>query len=169
MTYLACHSAQKNDGILMTEKVVCLFGRELMFSSWEEGLTLIDSHGWIVCSVESLQWLRKDLFVWTDDMFWVELGSFLGLEPQDYLQHMNWAQCLKAQTKVRHFFQTCGKTSSHSSECSEFSLDESKVACSSSGLAHYLDRTSPAVFLFILWIINNLPLVHDLWGCWQGN
>lgn len=97
--------------ILMTNNVVCRFEREWMFYSWEQGLTLIDSHGWVVCSIESLQWLRKDLFVWICDMFRVELGSFLGLELQDYLKCMNLALCLKAQTKVRHFFQTRAKTS----------------------------------------------------------
>lgn len=69
----------------MTEKAVCLFGRELMFSSWKQGLTLIDSHGQALCSIESLQWLRKNLFLWIYDMFWVELGIFFGLKLHDYL------------------------------------------------------------------------------------
>lgn len=85
VTCLPCHSSQKNDVILMTKKAVCLFRRELMFSSWKQGITLIDSPGLVLHSTESQQWLRKDLSVWKCDMFRVELNNFFEFKLQDCL------------------------------------------------------------------------------------
>lgn len=69
----------------MTKKAACLFRRELMFSSWKQGITLIDSPGLVLHSTESQQWLRKDLSVWKCDMFRVELNNFFEFKLQDCL------------------------------------------------------------------------------------